>query len=162
MVERTLTFGNNPGTPFPEYTDIRSIALSGGSFLDRIIINGVAYGGPGGTETETLSFAPDEYIRGVRLRSGGVIDSLEIYTSKHQYLRAGGYRGQLHHPLWDGRLLGISGLIGPFKAGETPLVARLTLHVEEPHPIPDDGSAELAWAKLDQEILTRRGDRSES
>lgn len=146
MIEKKLTYGNITGTPFPEYTNIKTLALAGYTFLDRIIINGVTHGGPGGTLTKTITLSDGEFFNGITLRSGGVIDMLSISTNKHQNLRSrpenvdgiGG--GILHCALHEGRLLGLSGMVGHFPGLSQAVICRLTFRVLMPDPpiIKDD------------------------
>lgn len=142
IVEKTISFGNNAGEAFPEYNTIRSVAFASGIFIDRIIINGDSYGGPGGTLSETLVLAENEWIESVTLRSGDVIDSLRLTSNTNKSIHGGGQGGRLHCALVHGRVLSISGMVGYWHGFNLPVICRLTFKVlmPDPPPIKDDCS----------------------
>ncbi|MCG5487356.1 MAG: hypothetical protein KK482_27415 [Sinorhizobium meliloti] len=82
MVEKTFNVGWSKGIPFSEQTGIQSVGLIGGAKLDRIILNGIAFGGPGGYESHpAIALQPGEYFDRIEVYHGEVIDALFFYTN---------------------------------------------------------------------------------
>ena len=99
----TKSYGGSGGGYFAPQP-VRSIAIRAGRLVDAIVINGVRYGGGGGSQTHTLVLKPCEYISEVTVRSQRLVDYIKITTNFGRSIEAGGsggtastYRGKITH-----------------------------------------------------------------
>ncbi len=107
----TQSYGGNGGDAFP-MTGIKSIQIYSGSYVDAIVINGVKYGGNGGSPSATLNLASDEVIVALDIRSGSYIDYLEFRTSKGNKISGGGDGGTLNS--LQGSIVALGGRSGKY------------------------------------------------
>lgn len=107
----TQSYGGNGGDAFP-MTGIKSIQIYSGSYIDAIVINGVKYGGDGGSPSATLNLASDEVIVAIDIRSGSYIDYLEFRTSKGIKISGGGGGGTLNS--LQGSIVALGGRSGKY------------------------------------------------
>lgn len=128
VLERSFTFGANGETAFPLVRNIRTIAFRAGSFIDSIIINGMAFGGSGGNLTKTLEIDPGDYVSRLIINHGAVIDYIRLDTNDGQTLIAGGDGG--HSSVLEGKLTGFSGMTGHFVPGDPLVIGSLTVWIE--------------------------------
>ena len=107
---KVLTVGGTGGDAFVPAT-VKSLALSTGSKVDQITIDGVSHGGSGGSASPVLNLSEGEYINRIEIRSGSKIDFLEFTTNKGHSIEGGGSGGDAT-ALSNIRLLTISGRSG--------------------------------------------------
>ena len=90
--DKTVTFGGSGGGYFAPQP-VRSIAIRAGRLVDAVVINGVRYGGGGGSQTHTLTLGHYEYISEVTVRSQRLVDYIKITTNFGRSIEAGGNGG---------------------------------------------------------------------
>ena len=88
----TWAGGGNGGDPFGAAA-FSSVRISGGNFVDALIINGSRHGGSGGSLSEELTLRSGEYINRVAVRHGDFIDRLEFHTNQGRSIGGGGTGG---------------------------------------------------------------------
>lgn len=107
----TRSFGGNGGNPFNQ-RGIKTLTIRHGAYVDAIIINGEQFGGNGGQLSNTITFAPNEFIARIEIRHGSYIDFLEITTNLGQQITGGGNGGS---PMTiTGEIVAIGGRSGDF------------------------------------------------
>jgi hypothetical protein len=122
-VLRSFTFGKLRGAPFSSPGPITTLSFFAGHYIDKIILNGVEYGGGGGSPTNTIVLDGGDVISKIWIRAGDVIDHIQILTDQGQILRTGGGGGDPY--FLEGRVMALSGEIG----GGLPVVSRLTVTI---------------------------------
>ncbi len=111
----TLSCGGKGGTAF-DWQYVNTLSLRTGAWMDRIVIDGLAYGGQGGQAGKVIALQPDEYIDGLQV--GATVDNrfvgyLKVTTNKGQTLE-GGVKGGRVKTLSDVRVLAIGGHAGQY------------------------------------------------
>ncbi len=84
-----MVAGGSGGHPFGAAA-VSSVPMSGGGFVDALIINGSRHGGSGRSLSETLTLRSGEYINRVVVRHGDFIDRLEFHTNQGSSISGGG------------------------------------------------------------------------
>ncbi|WP_267268551.1 hypothetical protein [Pseudomonas protegens] len=76
-----------------DVSNIKTIALRTGSEVDAVIINGVRYGGTGGSVTRVMNIPPGAIIFRVSGRAGSRIDYLRFVLNLGDMVEGGGDGG---------------------------------------------------------------------
>ena len=108
----TWVAGSSGGDPFGAAA-VSSIRVSGGNFVDALVINGSRYGGSGGSLSEKLVLRSGEYINCVVVRQGDFLDRLEFHTNQGRSIGGGGTGGS-ETLLQNIRVTHIGGRAGDF------------------------------------------------
>jgi hypothetical protein len=106
----TKSFGGNGGELF-DIEAVKSVGVSAGRTIDRLILNRERHGGPGGVEMDTLEFHPTEFINRITIRTGDTVDNVTFHTNMGRSTGGGG-RGGNPHELRNIRVLGLGGNSG--------------------------------------------------
>ena len=104
------SLGGNKGNPFAAVVP-SMIQMRAGDTVDALILDNFRYGGTGGHRTASLSLEPDEYIDGMTIWHGKVVNRLVFRTNKGKTLEGGRRVGE-KTDLVDVRVLKIGGHSG--------------------------------------------------
>lgn len=107
----TESYGGNGGDFFL-MSEIKSIQIFSGKYVDAIVINGFKHGGDGGQPSPMLNLVSDEIIVAINVRSGKYIDYLEFRTSKRNVISGGGDGGILNS--LQGSVVALGGRSGKY------------------------------------------------
>ena len=107
----TRTFGGNGGGNFADQFPDK-LGLRAGNRVDALVLNGVRYGGSGGSNPQEIDLGANDYWCEFQLRSGEAIDYLRFKATNGSEILGGGGGGSNHGPYTGVRILRIGGRCG--------------------------------------------------